>query len=276
MAANSIPRQIFKKFLAPRLDERTYKYLQAGAMGWDIFTKNWWEPELELLSPALRVGETAIDIGANYGLWGYHLGRAVGEHGSVYCFEPLPFTGSTFGLIAKALRFGPQVHLINKGAGEKKGRVTFNVPVTDWGSIAAGLVSMGRKDDRPGKEKYVHYNTKEVACDVVTIDEQLGALEKVALIKSDIEGADLFALRGARKIIEANKPTVIIEITPWYLEGFGLKVADVTGFFDALGYSCYRYETRKLYPAAAKDIVEDNWVFIHPHRRNRFASMLPL
>ncbi len=276
MAANSIPRQLFKKFLAHRLDEGTYKYLQAGAMGWDIVTKNWWEPELELISQAVRLGETAIDIGANYGLWGYHLGRAVGSMGHVYCFEPLPFTGNTFRLISKALRFGPQVELINKGAGETPGRVTFNVPVTDWGSIAAGLVSMGRKDDRPGKEKYIRYATKEVKCEVVTIDQQLGAIDKVALLKCDIEGADLFALRGARKIIEANKPSVIIEITPWYLEGFGLKVSDLTSFFEALGYSCYRYEGGKLHPATASDIVEDNWVFIHPHRRNRFASLLPL
>ncbi len=276
MAANSIPRQIFKKFLAPRLDERAYKYLQAGAMGWDIVTKSWWEPELELIGHAVRPGETAIDIGANYGLWGYHLGRAVGPQGHVYCFEPLPFTGNTFSLISKALRFGPQVQLINKGAGETAGRVTFNVPVTEWGSVAAGLVSMGRKDDRPGKEKYIRYATKEVACDVVTIDEQLGSLDKVALIKSDIEGADLFALRGARHIIEANRPTVIMEITPWYLEGFGLTVGDITGFFDGLGYRCYRYVDRKLVPVTAADIVEDNWVFIHPHRRNRFAALLPL
>lgn len=276
MAANSIPRQLLKKFLASRLDAGTYKYLQAGAMGWDIVTKNWWEPELELISHAVRGGETAIDIGANYGLWGYHLGRAVGPRGHVYCFEPLPFTGDTFSLISKALRFGPQVQLINKGAGEKAGPVTFNVPVTDWGSIAAGLVSMGRDDDRPGKEKYIRYATKQVDCEVVTIDQQLGPLEKVALIKSDIEGADLFALRGARKLIEANKPTVIVEITPWYLEGFGIKVTDVTGFFDELGYSCFRYEANTLLPVTPKDIVEDNWVFIHPHRRNRFAALLPL
>ncbi len=64
----------------------------------------------------------------------------------------------------------------------------------------------------------------------------------VSLIKCDIEGADLYAMRGARETLEQHKPTVIIEITPWHLEGFGLEVKDVTGFFDSLGYQCFRYD----------------------------------
>ena len=134
---------------------------------------------------------------------------------------------------------------------------------------------MGRNDERTGKERVASFAVKEVECDVVAIDERLGAARDVTLIKCDIEGADLFAMRGARKLIERDRPTVIIEITPWYLEGFGLTVADVTGFFEELGYSCYRYEAHKLVKAPVDTIVEDNWVFIHPNRRDRFASLLP-
>lgn len=290
MSANSLPRRFVKKLVAPLLGERSYSVLQAVAMGWDIRRGSWFEPELELLPLAVREGETAIDIGANFGLYAYHLSRAVGSSGRVWSFEPIPFTARTFRLVQRGLGFRNNVVLVAKGCGENSGRMTFTVPVMDTGAISAGLVHMGRNDDRPGKEQRANYKTREVACDVVTIDEFLVDARDVSFIKCDIEGADLFAMRGARKTLERHHPTVVIEITPWYLEGFGLRVEDVTSFFDGLGYRCYRFDNgtphgryvrqldpthpRKLVPAGPQDIVEDNWVFVHPARRERFAHWL--
>lgn len=274
MGANSLPRRMMKRLLAPVLGEGTYSVLQAVAMGWDIRSGNWSEPELELLPLGLRAGETAIDIGANYGLYAYHMSRAVGPTGKVYSFEPIPFTARTFRLVQRGLRF-KNVELVNKGCGDKTGVITFDVPVLSNGQISAGQVHMGRNDDRSGKERYADWKTRKVDCEVVVIDDYLPNLNEVALIKCDIEGADLYAMRGAKRTLEKHRPTVIIEITPWFLEGFGLRVADVTRFFFDLGYALYRYESGKLHPAATEDIVEDNWIFIHPSRRERFARILP-
>src|SRR6476469_1137711 len=96
MAANSLPRRVIKKLLAPVLGERSYAVFQALAMGWDIRSGSWTEPELELIPLAVRPGDTVLDIGANFGLYAYHMGRAVGPSGKVYCFEPIPFTATTF------------------------------------------------------------------------------------------------------------------------------------------------------------------------------------
>ncbi|HSO33789.1 MAG TPA: FkbM family methyltransferase [Labilithrix sp.] len=273
------------------LGEGTYSLLQAVAMGWDIRRGAWYEAELELLPLALRPGETAIDVGANFGLYAYHMSRAVGPTGKVWSFEPIPFTARTFRLIQRALRFGGNVELVAKGCGEKAGQIAFTVPVMKSGAISAGLVHMGRNDDRPGKDKHASYETREVVCDVVMLDDFLRDARDVALIKCDIEGADLFAMRGARETLAQHHPTVIIEITPWYLEGFGLRVDDVTKFFEGLGYRCYRYENgspvgsykkhasdpsaRKLIPTRSEDIYEDNWIFIHPSRQDRFGKLLP-
>lgn len=276
MAANSITRRIAKKLLAPLLGERTYTVLQAVAMGWDIKRGSWWEPELELINRVVRDGDSAIDIGANFGLWAFYLSRAVGAGGKVYSFEPIPFTARTFGLIARGLGFRSNVELVAKGVGERSGSMVFKVPVMDTGAISAGLVHMqGRNDDRPGRDQHARFPaTKDVTCEIVTIDEYLPDLSRLALLKCDVEGADLFALRGARKTLERHKPVVIIEITPWFLEGFGLTVLDVVSFFDELGYRCYRYDDAgRLVPTPSDLIVEDNWVFVHPHNCERVKSL---
>lgn len=276
MASNSLPRRIVKKLLAPVLGDRTYSVLQAVAMGWDIKRRAWWEPELELVDRVVREGDAAIDIGANFGLWAYYLSRAVGPSGKVTSFEPIPFTAKTFRLIARGLRFDRNVELVAKGCGETSGTITFTVPVMDTGAISAGLVHMhGRNDDRPGREKHARFpKTKDVECEVVTIDEYLPNVERLSLVKCDVEGADLYALRGARRTLEKHKPVVIVEITPWFLEGFGLSVVDVVSFFDELGYRCYRYDDGgRLVPTPTDAIVEDNWVFVHPDNASRVRSL---
>jgi len=273
MGADSPFRRLLKRALAPVLTEATYSSIQAIAKARDIQSGSWTEPELELCRLVLREGDSAIDIGANFGVWSYHMSRAVGSAGHVYAFEPIPFTARTFRKVAKRLGFTRNVRLFEAGCGEKAEEIEFTVPVMDSGAISAGLVHMGRNDARPGKEIHARFDkTKTIRAQVVAIDEVLPDIERLTLLKCDIEGADLFAMRGAARTIERHKPVVVIEITPWFLEGFGLKVSDVTDFFDAFGYGCYHFDDDgRLTPASKDTIVEDNWVFVHPDRHDRLA-----
>jgi FkbM family methyltransferase len=274
MGADSPFRRMLKRALAPVLNEATYSSIQAVAKARDITSGSWTEPELALCHMVLRDGESAIDIGANFGLWSYHMARAVGRSGQVHAFEPVPFTARTFRKVARRLGFSRNVTLHEAGCGEQSGQVEFTVPVMNSGAISAGLVHMGRNDARPGKEIHARFDkTKTIVAKVVTIDEAVPDISRLALLKCDIEGADLFAMRGARRTLETHKPVVVIEITPWFLEGFGLRVADVTDFFEQLGYRCFHFDDDgRLTPASSDTIVEDNWVFIHPDREDRLAG----
>jgi len=276
MAADSLPRRVLKRLLAPLLSEGFYSRVQAIAKAKDIKDRSWWEPELELVEKTLREGDSAIDIGANYGLWAYHMSRAVGREGRVYSFEPIPFTAKTFRRVARRLGFAANTTLIERGAGESAGEVEFVLPVVESGAISAGLAHMGRNDARAGKEKHFRFNrTSTVRCRVVTIDEELKNVDRLQLVKCDIEGADLFAMRGARRTLERHKPVVVIEINPWFLEGFGLKVTDVTDFFDTLGYQGFHCSDDGLLSRVTPgDICEDNWVFVHPENASRVADII--
>lgn len=279
MGANSAARRLLKKLLYPVLNEHTYQYLQAASKAWDIRSGKWTEPEVELLGAAVAPGETAFDIGANYGLYCYHLSRCVGRRGRVYAFEPVPFTYGTLSVVARLLRFR-NVELIQKGCSDRAGRITFTVPVQASGAMAAGQAYIGgRDDDRAGKERQVRWaGTRDVVGEVVALDEYLPHVERVSLIKCDIEGAELLAFRGAEALIDAYRPTVICEINPWFLEGFGIRLEELTGFFAAKGYGLYHYrggEGRgRLRAVKREDVEEDNYIFLHPSRRERFNEWL--
>lgn len=280
MAANSLARRFVKRILYSLANERSYRVFQSLAMAWDIRTGAWKEPELDLIPLAIRRGDTVLDLGANYGMYSYHMSRAVGgSAGRVYAFEPVPFTFSALRLVAQALRFRG-VELIDKGCSDKAGTVSFRLGVQESGAIAAGVTTMSaRNDERPGKEAQVRIkDSREVTAEVVALDQFLPALSSLTFIKCDIEGAELLAFRGAQRLIEQHHPTVLCEINPWYLEGFGMRVDNLTDFFFERGYALYRYDDkaspRKLRPVAAGDVTEDNYVFVHPRWRDRLQPVL--
>jgi FkbM family methyltransferase len=274
MGANSAARRVVKKLLYPVLNEHTYQYLQAASKAWDIRSGSWSEPELDLIRYAVEPGDTALDVGANFGVYSYHLSRRLGRAGRVYAFEPVPFTHQTLARVARLLRMR-NVVVVPKGCSDRAGEITFSVPVQDSGALSAGIAYIGgRNDDREGKEGQVRWSsTRDVKGEVVALDEFLPPLERLSLVKMDIEGAEMFALRGAAKIFDRHLPTVIIEINPWYLGGFNVKLEDLTNFFFDRGYDLYHYDG-KLHPVQVADIVEDNYVFVHPTRKARFTDLL--
>lgn len=278
MPANSALRRVTKKVLHRFLGDSSYKYFQAISKAKDIRNGSWSEPELELIPFAVKPGETALDLGANFGLYSYHLSRALGASGKVIAFEPVPFTFDTLRLVSRILRF-QNVTLVDKGCSDVAGRISFEVPVQASGAFAAGQAYIGgRRDDRDGKEVQVRWSgTKQVVCEVVRLDDFLPAIEDLSLIKCDIEGAELLAFRGASKLIKQHLPTVICEINPWFLEGFGIRLDELVGFFFDQGFRLYHYRgpegERKLHQVQIEEVVEDNYIFIHPRRLSRFSSI---
>jgi len=275
VTANSPARRVLKKILYPLINERMYQRVQAVAKAWDIRRGTYSEPELDLIPYAVRQGDAALDVGANFGLYCYHLSRSLGRGGRVYAFEPVPFTVQTLTRVARLLRLR-NVEIVPKGCSDHSGEIAFQVPVQESGALIAGVAYVGgRNDDRDGKETQVLWaSTREVKGKVIALDEFLPPLERLSLIKMDIEGAEIFALRGAAKTIDEHLPSVIIEINPWYLDGFNIPLADLTRFFFDRGYELHHYRDGGLHRVAVEEIVQDNYVFIHPSRRERFAALL--
>ncbi len=227
---------------------------------------------------AVRAGDTVLDIGANLGMYCYHLSKAAGPSGRVIAFEPVPFTNETLRLITRLLGLR-NVEVVPKGCSERTGTVTFRVPLQSSGALMTGQAHIGtRNDNHAGSDEFKTWETtKEITCEVVALDDFLPPLQDLPFLKIDIEGAELLAFRGAEKLIDKHHPTILLEIYPWCLEGFGLSLDDLLHFFQARGYGLHSYNvaTRRLEPVQMiGDIVPANYVFLHPSRRDRLASVL--
>ncbi len=233
---------------------------------------------MDLVPSAVFRGEAAIDIGANLGMYLPSLSRAVGPAGRVYAFEPIPYTVATMRRVVRLLRLR-NVEISAKGCGQTSGTMSLRVPLQDSGALMTGQAhTAARNDDRPGREHQVRWErTRTVQVDMVALDEHLPDLENVSLIKCDIEGAELHAFCGAARLIDRNHPTVICEINPWFLDGLGIALQQLVGFFVERDYVLYRYEdaVRQLVPITdLATVEEDNYVLVHPQRLSRLSSFL--
>jgi FkbM family methyltransferase len=176
----------------------------------------------------LRPGECVVDLGANVGYYAimaaWHLRQARGS--VVYAFEPNPLA---FEYLQRNKELNNLSNLIpvQQAVGDKSGTMVLYI---NPGGITFGSL-------RP----YLSHLTDSCEVQVTTLDEFLAQYpeSKIGLMKMDIEGAELLALRGAKKTIERDRPVIFYEENEPAYRAFGYTVADVRDFLKALGYRFY-------------------------------------
>jgi FkbM family methyltransferase len=173
----------------------------------------------------LQPGDVMIDAGANIGLFTVLAGSRVGPQGRVIACEP---AAATMGLLRDnvALNGFGWVELQEVALAEQPGRLQMQVfePGSGFSSFAPADTDRAR--------------TVDVA--VTTLDDVAGEwLERTRLVKLDVEGAELRALQGARRLLERARPDFIVELEPEHLERQGASLAEVQSLFDDAGYTGY-------------------------------------
>jgi FkbM family methyltransferase len=181
-----------------------------------------YEAGIGLLNQIVRPGDTVIDIGANQGLYSYYLSELVGPNGKVYAFEPIPYNLRILRRIADCRN---NIVVRPVGCGEKSETTEFFVPISHRVPIGGWAHRKAPGDNGAGEI---------VRANIIRVDDEI--IEPVSFIKCDIEGAELFALKGAAKILERSRPAVLCEICePWCLR-FGVTKEQVLKFLVAFNY----------------------------------------
>jgi FkbM family methyltransferase len=219
------------------------------------------EPEIVLLPHLADANTTAIDAGANKGVYTHHLRR---RHARVIAFEPLP-------QLARALaRAAPSAEVHAVALSDKHGTARLTLPVgfNELGTIEATAKA------KPGQAVPLEEH------DVVVKPLDSFKFKNVGLLKIDVEGHEHAVLEGARALIASSKPTVIIEVEERHKIGAVDQVRsyfadqDYEGFFlDGHRFRSLRdFALERDQPKAAivdavkTDRYINNFIFIHRAR----------
>lgn len=221
--------------------------------------RRWGEPELRLAAELSSGSRTAIDVGANRGVYSYWLARQARR---CVAFEPNPDCAE---LLRKAL--GDRIDVREIALSDRTGRAELVIPVRD-----------GKENSyRSSLHAETGAHDRQVEVPTARLDD-LG-LTVVDFMKVDVEGHEIETLAGAAETLDRDRPIVIIEaeerhrtgsvesvvtvFTERSYEGFFLFDGDVVPV-DAFDPAIHQIEPTSLGARTAS--YANNFVFIPPER----------
>jgi hypothetical protein len=111
---------------------------------------------------------------------------------------------------------------------------------------------------------------------VTTVDDYLAANPgRVDGIKCDIEGAELFMVRGAARCLERDHPWLLLEIEERWTSRQGYHGEDLVAELAAFGYACFPIVGGSARPRPAGDFARDRQRtnnFLFAHRESTWAA----
>jgi len=168
------------------------------------------------LKTLVRPGDTVLDIGAHIGLFSVVAARWVGPGGRVVAFEPSPETRAALVDHLELNRVRDRVDVRGEAIAAVSG-------AADFFSVAFSPEStLNPVHSRLGE-------ASSLRVPVTTIDTFCEAnLIGPRVIKIDVEGLELQALRGAARTIGRARPAVLVEMHPmnWHEVGESVSSAD--------------------------------------------------
>lgn len=203
-------------------------------LGWHIHFFGSYEPEVrEQLKRWLRPGDVAIDVGANVGWHTLLMASLVGAAGRVHAFEPNETTRTRL-VTAIDLNRLTQVVVDPRAAAEKSGVAGFQAPQA--GNLWDGTGRLVRDQALAGTR------VECVSLDRFAADR---GIDRLALMKIDVEGWELSVLRGGRRILETLRPVVVFEYDPVYVPRCGGSGADLTACLADRDYALFALKPRR-------------------------------
>jgi FkbM family methyltransferase len=163
-----------------------------------------YEPELaEAVREFVRPGNIIYDVGANIGYVSMLLAHAARPNGKVFAFEALPANIERIRRNVAHNALESRVTLIGQAVTDQRGEVTFHVHASVGMGKAEG--SAGRKD-----EAYL----EQIRVPSISLDEFIYTDGNPApdIIKIDIEGGEVLALPGMKRLLTEKSPILLLEL----------------------------------------------------------------
>jgi FkbM family methyltransferase len=185
---------------------------------YDVY-KLWFEAgPIAKLQAYVSKGACVIDVGANVGFFTLRFAHWVGPQGRVIAIEPedVNFVELTRRISAKNLSNRIAAH--HAAADRTKGEARLVV-----------------NKDHPGDHQL---GDDGIPVHTVTLDGLVASEGRApALIKIDVQGAEMRVLAGAETVLKLHRPVLFIEVDPGALDRFGTSTDMLLAFLARFDYA---------------------------------------
>ncbi len=171
-----------------------------------------------------------LDIGAHHGIYSIVAAKRLGTNGTVVAFEPSPRE-------FRRLR----LHLRLNGMRSVRAE-----------SLAIGAAASARKffqviegDTTRGglQPPATHDQVTETSVETVRLDDYVSRfpLDRVDIVKLDVEGGELEVLQGAASVLTKLRPMFICEVLDAATQAWGYEAREIVLKFQSYGFNWFEF-----------------------------------
>lgn len=231
-----------------RVDKYSY---MGGAIYWCGFHHI---NELLFLRTFLKSDMTFVDVGANQGEFTLYACSKLTK-GKVLAFEP---TSYQLGLLRTNIELNHfnNVEVNNYGLYQEEAKleVYTSYDTSIHSGTNEGLSSLYKSETRQEIEEVIDLKVFDT--------EYYEKLSRVDVVKIDVEGAELFVLKGMINSLKKFKPLLLIEMNKKTFQDAGYTMGDVVHFLEDLNYKPYKLFRGNIYQISSNELVDfSNIVF---------------
>jgi len=193
------------------------------------------------LTELTRPGDVVFDIGANIGAHTLGLAQRTGSMGRVFAFEPTDFA---FAKLKKNLELNPQLQkqtdIRQLLLGDVPTALLEAEVYASWPLRTSGQVH--------AKHRGLLASTSNASVD--TLDEfvEHAGIERLDLIKIDVDGHEYPVLMGGRRTLARFHPVLVMEMSPYIHRENNQEFRDLIALLRTLDYSFQEATTWKPLP----------------------------
>ena len=194
----------------------------------------------------LNPGSVALDIGANIGAHTLPMATSVGPHGKVYAFEPTEFA-------FRKLQMNIELNADLEGCIVLEqmmlGDSTTSLPDQIYSSWP--LTHGSDAHERHGGRLM-----RTTGAQTSSVDEYVrqAGIQRLDLIKIDVDGYECAVLRGARSTLTNLRPPIVMEFAPYVLDEVGASVEGLCEILRRHRYHLYAASTGQMLPVAVERV----------------------
>ncbi len=195
----------------------------------------------------VKPGDTVLDVGANIGAHTLRFAQLVGELGRVVAIEPTRFAFDK--LLANAAlnpALAPRIRPLQRMLVAEATQGVAPTVYSSWPLVESGPLHAEHRG------RLMHTTGAGAATLDATIHE-LG-LQRIDLIKLDVDGNELAVLRGAAATLARDEPDIVIELAPSLLSARPTDFDAMLGLLWDAGYRLRRLLSGRELPRKADAI----------------------
>lgn len=178
---------------------KLYPWIGDDLIGGNIINSGSYEPHvLPRFLECLKPGSVVLDVGANIGTFSLTAAKAVGREGRVVSVEPV--SKNVRSICAGVVGNGFENVTILPVAASDRPRV---VPILRHPDSSNGIVDV-----------HAGVSVADSYVPTLRLDESLAYLDRIDVIKIDIEGHEPMAWPGIKNLVSRHRPLVFSELNP--------------------------------------------------------------